>query len=124
MISEDWVECKLGDLLKLKNGFAFKSSKYVESGIPVLRIGDINNWKVNVEDTKKIIEDEEYDSYIVKKGDILIAMSGATTGKFGIYHFEEKAYQNQRVGNLILHSDYFLDKKYVFYLLYSLKKKY
>jgi len=36
---DDWVECKLGDLLTLKNGYAFKSSKYTEEGIPVIRIG-------------------------------------------------------------------------------------
>lgn len=32
------------------------------------------------------------------KGDILIAMSGATTGKVGCYQFDEYSYLNQRVG--------------------------
>jgi hypothetical protein len=32
---EDWIECELGDLLKLKNGFAFKASNYKKEGIPV-----------------------------------------------------------------------------------------
>ncbi|MFY0714977.1 restriction endonuclease subunit S [Seonamhaeicola sp. NFXS20] len=119
---EDWVECKLGDLLKLKNGFAFKSSNYKSEGIPVLRIGDIQDWSVDVENAKRVDENEEYDSYIVKKGDILIAMSGATTGKFGIYNSEEKAYQNQRVGNLIPHTDKYTFKNYIYFLLYSLKR--
>ena len=30
----------------------------------------------------------------------LIAMSGATTGKMGVYPFDETAYLNQRVGNI------------------------
>lgn len=119
---EDWIECTVGDLLKLKNGFAFKSSKYVNEGIPVLRIGDIQDWNVDVANAKRVIENIEYDSYIVNKGDILIAMSGATTGKFGIYNSEEKAYQNQRVGNLIPHSDIYTVKNYIYYLLYSLKR--
>lgn len=119
---EDWVECKLGDLLKLKNGFAFKSKSYLPQGIPVIRIGDIKNWSIDIEGAKKIDESEEYEAYKIKKGDILIAMSGATTGKFGIYQMEEKAYQNQRVGNLIPHNDSLVLRKFIFYLLYSLKR--
>jgi type I restriction enzyme S subunit len=118
---EDWKNCKLGDLLKLKNGYAFKSSKYSKDGIPVLRIGDIKEWKVGSSEAKRIEENEEYDNYVVQNGDILIAMSGATTGKFGVYKSEEKAYQNQRVGNLIPHTLKHINKDYVFYLLYSLK---
>ena len=38
--------------------------------------------------------------FIVKKGDLLIALSGATTGKMGVYNLDTKAYLNQRVGNL------------------------
>lgn len=121
MIKEDWIKCKLGDLLTLKNGFAFKSSRYTSEGIPVIRIGDINDWIVDESQAKCIAEEDEYDKYIVEKGDILIAMSGATTGKFGIYNSIRKAYQNQRVGNLKLNSKKIIDKKYIFNLLYSLK---
>lgn len=121
-MKEDWIECTVGDLLKLKNGFAFKSSNYKSEGIPVLRIGDIQDWNVDVVNAKRTIEKEEYDSHIVSKGDILIAMSGATTGKFGIYNSNQKAYQNQRVGNLIPHSKSSTSKKYIYFLLYSLKR--
>ncbi len=120
---EDWVECKLGDLLKLKNGFAFKSSKYTQEGIPVIKIGDIEDWNVNTNNASRIEENAEYDFHIVSKGDILIAMSGATTGKFGIFDSDEKAYQNQRVGNLLPYSEKYTSKKYIFYLLYSLKRE-
>jgi type I restriction enzyme S subunit len=105
----------------LKNGFAFKSSKYINDGIPVIRIGDINDWNVDESNAKCVAGNKEYDNYIVEKGDILIAMSGATTGKFGIYDSDNKAYQNQRVGNLKPHSKNLIDKKYIFNLLYSLK---
>ena len=119
---EDWIECELGDLLKLKNGFAFKASNYKKEGIPVFRIGDINDWIVSAKNAVKIEEKQIYDDFIVENGDILIAMSGATTGKFGIYNSTEKAYQNQRVGNLKLYSENVLNKNFIFYLLYSLKR--
>lgn len=118
---EGWIGCKLGDLLILKNGYAFKSSKYITEGIPVIRIGDINNWIVDESKSKCIAEHTDYNGHTVEKGDILIAMSGATTGKFGVYESDRKAYQNQRVGNLKPKSDVFLNKKYIFNLLYSLK---
>jgi len=87
---EDWIEVELGEILKLKNGFAFKAKDYIEDGIPVFRIGNINDWIVSEYNAKRIKESEVYDDYIVENGDILIAMSGATTGKFGIYNSEKK----------------------------------
>lgn len=122
IMKEDWIEVELGDLLKLKNGFAFKASNYKKEGIPVFRIGDINDWIVSEKNAVRIDEKELYDDFIVETGDILIAMSGATTGKFGVYSGTDKAYQNQRVGNLKLYSENSLNKSYVFYLLYSLKR--
>jgi type I restriction enzyme S subunit len=119
---EDWIEVELGDLLKLKNGFAFKANNYKKEGIPVFRIGDINDWVVSSKNAVRIEEKEVYDGFIVENGDVLIAMSGATTGKFGVYNSTEKAYQNQRVGNLKLYSENSLNKSFVFYLLYSLKR--
>ena len=38
---------------------------------------------------------------MVQKGDILIAMSGATTGKIGYYSYDENSYLNQRVGKFV-----------------------
>ena len=120
---KDWINCKLGDILKLKNGYAFKSNLYLNKGVPVIRIGDINKWLVDSKNAKCVLGNSEYDDYIVEKGDILIAMSGATTGKFGIYQSNDKAYQNQRVGNLKPFSKDFPIKKFIFFLLYSLKRE-
>jgi len=121
IIPETWVKCELKEVLSLKNGFAFKSSNYISEGIPVIRISDINEGYVLTGKSVKVKEKEEYEDYKVEKGDILIAMSGATTGKFGIYNSVEKAYQNQRVGNFKPHIVGLLNKHYVYYLLFALK---
>jgi type I restriction enzyme S subunit len=118
-----WVSCLLGDILKLKNGYAFKSSEYQDEGIPIVRISDINDGIVDINKSKCILQNDDFENYTVDKGDILIAMSGATTGKFGIYNGDKKAYQNQRVGNLKLLSDTQINKKIIYYLLHSLKRK-
>ncbi len=123
-IPKGWIMTNIGEVCKLKNGYAFKSSEYLkENGIPIIRISDIGEGKVDLNSCVRIKEDEEYDNYVVYKNEILVAMSGATTGKFGIYKGEDKVYQNQRVGKFeILYKDA-LNNSYLLYLLYSLKHR-
>lgn len=118
-----WVKCKLGEIAQLKNGYAFKSEEYKNEGIPIIRISDIKDGSVSIENSKLINQSLEFENYTIESGDILIAMSGATTGKFGIYNSTKKAYQNQRVGNLKPILETATDKIFLFYLLYSLKRK-
>jgi type I restriction enzyme, S subunit len=118
-----WEKTELGEILFLKNGFAFKSNSYQDAGIPVIRISDIQNGVVTTEFSVRIKGSEEFNNYSVNKGDVLIAMSGATTGKFGVYKANKSAFQNQRVGNFILYSDKLVDKKFIFFLLGNLKRE-
>ena len=95
----------LGEVCDFQNGFAFQSSLFKETGLPIVRITNIDGLNVNLEDVKYFNPDD-YKSgnplnYFVEKGDVLIAMSGATTGKIGYYNLNDKAYINQRVGKFI-----------------------
>lgn len=96
----NWEEQKLGDFIKLQGGNAFKSSQFKKEGIPIIRISNISN-KTKYLDLEKLVyynEQKNDSNYIISKGYLLIAMSGATTGKSSISDFEGKAYLNQRVG--------------------------
>ena len=86
-------------MLKLKGGYAFKSEKFQDSGVPVVRISNLpqNSYSVDLSDCV-YYECGNYQNYTVKNGDLLIAMSGATTGKTAIYRYDYPAYLNQRVG--------------------------
>ena len=97
--SGEWKSIKLGDVLKLKGGYAFKSEKFQDSGVPVVRISNLpqNSYSVDLSDCV-YYESGNYQNYTVKNGDLLIAMSGATTGKTAIYRYDYPAYLNQRVG--------------------------
>ena len=90
---------KLKDICEINGGYAFKSGDYKSEGIPIIRIGDISNNKVTITNTTAYIDDDikKYEKFIINKGDILIALSGATTGKFGIYEYEKSSLLNQRV---------------------------
>lgn len=119
----DWVECTFGEIIYFKNGFAFKSSDYINDGIPIIRIGDISQNQISIRESKKVKESSDLEEYLINKGDILIAMSGATTGKFGMYNLESKAYLNQRVGNIFPKSIDLVFKPFLFYLLHFLKRQ-
>ena len=118
-----WVEIELGNILKLKNGYAFKSDDFKDTGIPVIRISNIQNELVQTENAARVDQSKIKQEFVVQQGDILIAMSGATTGKYGIYNEEVVALQNQRVGNLIPHDESLTSRKFILYLLGGLKKE-
>lgn len=117
-----WEKKKLGDIAKLKNGFAFKSKDYSDEGIPVIRISDIKDNLVTTTKAKRVPMENEYEECKIEEGSILIAMSGATTGKFGIYKSKEVALQNQRVGKFTYDKNQ-ITNKFLYYLLYNLKRE-
>ena len=53
--------------------------------------------------------------FLLQKGDILIALSGATTGKYGVYNLEGKAFLNQRIGRLHFNGSEKIFSLFVYY---------
>lgn len=119
---EGEVEWKaLGEVCDFKNGFAFKSSLFKETGLPIIRITNVDGKNINLSDVKYFNPKdyrENTKSYEVVKGDILIAMSGATTGKIGFYNHEKVAYLNQRVGKFLPKKEA-LNNRYLYHHLLS-----
>lgn len=116
-IPSDWKVCKLKNIIKFLNGYAFDSGVLKSDGLyPVIRIGDIINGKVDFSKANKIDEyNELLNRFTVAPNDVVIAMSGATVGKLGyIENVEVKSFINQRVG--IIRSNL---NKFVFYYLSS-----
>lgn len=100
-ITHPWEQRKLGEIAPLRGGFAFSSNEYCDGGIPIVRISNIlSNGSVGGEFVY-FKEQENDDLYSLVTGDILLAMSGATTGKVAMIKTEKpyKYYQNQRVGH-------------------------
>lgn len=93
-----WKKEKLKNIAPLRGGFAFKSKKFQNVGIPIIRISNIRfDGTVGgvFEYYSKIIPDEKF---VLKGRSLLLAMSGATTGKIALLTSEKEYYQNQRVG--------------------------
>ncbi len=109
IIPNSWEEKKFGEIGKLQGGFAFKSSKFKKKGIPIIRISNLNNGKVDLENLVYSDHVDKLNNFLIKKNDILIAMSGATTGKIGIYQSNRSAYLNQRVGRFLIQKNELLN---------------
>lgn len=124
LLPEGWLNTIIGRYLYVKNGFSFKSNHYVkasENSHPVIRISDIDGEYALDSNAVHVINKVE--GFDIENGDLLIAMSGATTGKIGIYKGMKVAYQNQRVGNIKLLSEKFGNHLFRNYLILFIKDK-
>ena len=96
---ENWEELQLKDIISLQGGYAFKSELFKDEGVPIIRISNISpNNSVILDDLVYYDKLDNDSDFIIKKGELIIAMSGATTGKVGVYDLDQIAYINQRVG--------------------------
>ena len=90
---------QIKDYAEVLGGYAFKSDLFCADAIPVIRISNINNGCVELD--YNICFDELFweqnKRFRVEQNDVLMAMSGATTGKAGIYRENMPALINQRV---------------------------
>ena len=109
-------EVKLGEICNILNGYAFKSKEYVEDGIRIIRITNVQ--KGNIEDndpkyydTSKI---KELKNYMLKENDLLISLTG-NVGRVGLLPKKLlPAGLNQRVGCLRIKDEKNLSIEYLY----------
>ena len=112
-------EIKIGNACDILNGFAFKSDQYVDEGIRVIRIANVQ--KGYIEDNAPAfypVETKGIEKYMLDEGDLLMSL----TGNVGRVAILEKAMLpavlNQRVACLRLKTDK-IEKGYLFHILNS-----
>ena len=101
--TDDWEQRKSGQIAPLRGGYAFKSNEYCSDGIPIVRISNILSDGSVGTDFAYYDEQDTDEIYTLYDGAVVLAMSGATTGKVSVLCDEkgQKYYQNQRVGYFI-----------------------
>ena len=119
----DFVEVRLGDLAIVKSGFAFKSKDFGDHDYAVVKIANIKPPRVDLDSCQKITSDclarnNRAKNFELKKGDILIAMTGATAGKIGrVPETTSRVFLNQRVGKVFLRNPESASYEYIYYFL-------
>ncbi|ARE85375.1 type-1 restriction enzyme EcoKI specificity protein [Roseovarius mucosus] len=102
-LPKEWRWTRLGTVIKLWNGFAFKSADFKTTGIPVIRIGDLSDGEVKLSSSVHVSSDvaaSVSDEVWIPEDALLLAMSGATTGKTAFNRTGKKLLLNQRVGRI------------------------
>jgi type I restriction enzyme S subunit len=105
VMPKDWHKGVLGEYCSVKSGFAFKSSWWQANGVRVIKIKNISDNGFNFLDCSFVSKDKVpiAKEFIANAGDLLIAMTGATIGKFSIVpQHDEPLLVNQRVGKFFL----------------------
>lgn len=116
---------KLGELISIQQGFAFKSKNYVEkSEYRLVTLGNFesngNKFKPNNKDAK-YYEGEFPKEAVLKEGDLVLPLTEQTPGLLGNSAFIPRSdgytyVLNQRVGKIICQSK-IADKYYIHFLL-------
>ena len=123
-LKEEKVEWKkLEEICKFQNGFAFPSNLFSSTGIPVIKINNISEGKVNFNNCKCFKSETlgiNLEEYKIFPNDILITMTGAT--KIGYNYSENIGYLNQRVGKIIPFPEKIKDR-FLFHLLSFFENK-
>ena len=112
-----WALARISDILTIRNGYAFKSTYFSDSGVPLIRQSELKGDVVDLSDSVFLPESflDEHSGFLVTKGDVLIGMSGSL-GKVSLYLSDAPALQNQRTGLLIV-DDRVSEKTFALYAL-------
>lgn len=111
---------KLGEVCEILNGFAFKSLLYVNEGIRIIRITNVQKGYIEDSDPKyyPIEYTNSIEKYILKENDLLMSLTG-NVGRVGLISKTMlPAALNQRVACLRT-IDSLISKEYVFQFLNS-----
>ena len=116
--SSDFPQVELGSVCEILNGYAFKSENYVDKGIRIIRITNVQKGKI-VDDNPKFYptnNKERIEKYNLYEDDLLISLTG-NVGRVGLFPKDLlPAALNQRVACLRV-NDNKIDVKYLFELL-------
>ena len=81
---EEWQRVKLGELCDLVNGDAYRETDWNTSGVPIIRIQNLNNHDKPFNYWQGSLDDR----VVVNDGDVLLAWSGTPGTSFGTHIWE------------------------------------
>ncbi|MBQ6851770.1 MAG: restriction endonuclease subunit S, partial [Oscillospiraceae bacterium] len=111
---------RLGDVCDILNGFAFKSEQYVEEGIRIIRIANVQ--KGYIEDSTPVFypyDSKDAKKYSLEEDDMLMSLTGNVGRVAKLSKEFLPAALNQRVACLRIKDGVELDKAFLFNLLNS-----
>lgn len=117
-MANEWGETQLSRIAKLRSGFPFKSSSWVDDGVPVIKIANVKDGRIVADGCGYVSHETAATAreWMTQKGDVLIAMTGYV-GEIARVRSGEKYLINQRVGRFDFLDDSPVIPEFFFYYL-------
>jgi len=109
----------LSALVSLQSGFAFKSQEYEQKGHFLIRIGNVQDGKVSLDNPKFVKLDKKTQPFELEVGDIVTSLTGniGRVARLAASHLP--AALNQRVARIKPRPNADIDGNYLFFALQS-----
>lgn len=121
----DWRDCRLGDLLEIKHGYAFLGEHFTDTGSHIVltpgNFFDAGGFK-NKGDKEKWYSGPIPEDYVLSEGDLIVAMTEQAEGLLGSSAIVPRSglyLHNQRLGLVQVRDERKADKRFLFYLFNS-----
>jgi type I restriction enzyme, S subunit len=120
-----WEKVEIGKISKVISGYPFKSQDFQSAGTPVIKIKNIKNENIVLDESDCVDSAIEVpERFHLSQGDILISLTGShitlpssVVGRVAKYRHETISYLNQRAGKFTNIDNEKCIKDYLFYFL-------
>jgi type I restriction enzyme S subunit len=118
-MADEWETVELGEVAAVRSGYAFKSSDWKESGIPVVKIANVKGGRLDMAGSSFVAEATAAKSgdFQLSTGDILIAMTGYIGEVARVRRSDLPCVLNQRVGKFSVRDKNRLDPDFLYTFL-------
>ena len=120
LIPKEWEVEIFGSKIDLVHGHQFRNYDFTDFGIPVIKIGQIKPNELDLIDCSFIAKERlpEFPNEIIRNGDVLMALTGATLGKACLVKdLKDVVLQNYRVGRFETYDLNEINKTFLYYSL-------
>ena len=117
----DWQEIELGKIASVQSGYAFSSNHFITDGVPVIRMSDLENGRLNISSSEKLPFSflNQFSQFSLCEGDLVVGMSGSLDNYAIVRSNDLPALLNQRVGRFVLRDPERCDYYFLYYLVCS-----
>jgi type I restriction enzyme S subunit len=122
-MSPEYPQVVIGSVAKVRSGFAFKSSDWQSDGIPVVKIANVKDGRLEMDGCSYVSEAiaKQARDFQLEKGDILISMTGYVGDVARVRAEDVPCALNQRVGRFHSYDEELLDPSFLFFHLRSVE---
>lgn len=114
----DGFRCSLFDLATWKNGLSFKKIDFSDTGLPVIKIAELNN---GINSNTSFTKGNYGEDVFIRRDDILFSWSGNPKTSIDVFRYRlQNGWLNQHIFKVTANED-FVTKDFLYYVLRFLK---